>query len=362
VSTGLEPSARVTGDSQLSGTSVLHVLPHRGGGGETFLDVLAALDPPAQRRVALSRSRTPLGALPSILPRWAMIAREASRHSLVHVHGDMASILCAPILRARTSVWHTHGLSFLRRSTGMRSSMARAGVRAAVRGASRTICTSNAERDELAAIVDPDALSRIVVVHNGVELQPPDTPTVRSDARAELGIADGDVLCLCVGRLDEFKDPLTLARAAEAAAPDAPVVAAFAGDGPLLSALEARDARALRALGHRGDLPRLFAAADIFVLPSTREGLSMALLEGMSHGLPSVVSDGPGNPEAVAEAGVVFPVGDAEALADVLRRLARDPDERARLGPAARERVEQHFSRAHFLERMAAVYSEVLRG
>lgn len=361
MSGGLEASARVTAGSSLADSSVLHVLPHPGGGGETFLDMLAGLDPPAQRRVALSRSRTPLGALPSLARRWPAVAREASRHSIVHVHGDMASILCVPILRARTSVWHTHGLSFLRRSTGARSVVARAGVRAAVRAADRTICTSNAERDELAAVVDRDALSRIVVVHNGVEPQPSTAPDARAAVRAELGVADDDVLCLSVGRLDEFKDPLTFARAGEAAAKDAPVVAALAGDGPLLPALAAREGRAMRVLGHRRDLARLFAAADVFVLPSTREGLSMALLEAMSRGLPAVVSDGPGNPEAVGEAGIVFPVGDADALATALVRLARDRDERARLGRAARDRVEEHFSRALFLERMAAVYGELHR-
>jgi glycosyltransferase involved in cell wall biosynthesis len=225
-----------------------------------------------------------------------------------------------------------------------------------VRAASRTICTSNAEREELEAIVESELWDRIVVLHNGVDVPQPAAAEDRAAARAELGVGEEDVLCLYAGRLDEFKDPLTLARAAE----DAQVVAAFAGDGPLLAALRERASAPHRVLGARQDAQRLLAAADVFVMPSRREGLSMAVLEAMSHGLPTVVSDGPGNPEAVGDAGVVFPVGDARALAGALRRLAADRDERARLGSAARERVEQRFSRALFLERMAAVYGELL--
>ena len=230
--------------------------------------------------------------------------------------------------------------------------------------ADRTICTSNAERDELAAVVDGEALNRIVVVHNGVEPQPPTAADARAEARAELGVADDDVLCLCVGRLDEFKDPAhTRAGGRGGAASDAPIVAAFAGDGPLLSALQARDERTLRALGHRDDLARLFAAADVFVPPSTREGLSMALLEGMSHGLPAVRVGRPRQPGGRRRRGRRSSRwGTRMRSPTALRRLARDRDERVRLGALRRrERADRHFSRTLFLERMAAVYREVLR-
>ena len=69
-------------------------------------------------------------------------------------------------------------------------------------------------------------------------------------------------------------------------------------------------------------------------MPSLREGLSYAILEALAHGLATVVSDAPGNPEAVGPAGLVFAAGDAEQLAGLLLHLARDPELRASLGEA----------------------------
>jgi glycosyltransferase involved in cell wall biosynthesis len=95
-------------------------------------------------------------------------------------------------------------------------------------------------------------------------------------------------------------------------------------------------------------------------MPSRHEGLSFAVLEAMAAGVACVVSDGPGNPEAVADSGVVFPAGDADGLRAALARLAADPAQRARLAAAAQERAAAEFSIARFLERMGAVYAEAL--
>ncbi|MBW3653432.1 MAG: glycosyltransferase, partial [Actinobacteria bacterium] len=117
---------------------------------------------------------------------------------------------------------------------------------------------------------------------------------------------------------------------------------------------------AIRPLGFRRDPERLLAAADIFVLPSEREGLSFAVLEAMGHGLAMVVCDGPGNPEAVGEAGIVVPAGDVGALAAALAALARDPARRAVLADAARERVAAQFTRERMLAGIAEAYAAAL--
>ena len=88
-----------------------------------------------------------------------------------------------------------------------------------------------------------------------------------------------------------------------------------------------------------------YSAARVFALPSRVEGTPNALLEAMSCGLPVVVSDGPPGPQELVshgETGLVVPVNDAHALADALRRLARDETLRRRLGEAARERVREY--------------------
>jgi glycosyltransferase involved in cell wall biosynthesis len=117
----------------------------------------------------------------------------------------------------------------------------------------------------------------------------------------------------------------------------------------------------VRVLGYRNDAARLLEAADVFVLPSAREGQSFALLEAMSHGLPLVVADGSGNAETIGEAGLVYPFGDSQALAAALARLASDPAERARLGEAARARARAEFSLERFRERVGQEYRSALK-
>jgi glycosyltransferase involved in cell wall biosynthesis len=340
---------------------VLHVLPHRGGGAETYIDLLEGMEGYVHERAALSSAREPLRSLPSIARRWPGIARRARRADIVHAHGDVASSLVLPLLRSRPSVVTTHGLHFLRRAGGPRARAARTAMRAVVGAAARTVCTSTAERDELVALLGPAVADRLVVVHNGVPLPPESDAEERGAARAALDVADDDVVALYLGRLEERKEPLVAVEAARRARErGAPIVLLVAGEGPLAGEVAARSGPAVRPLGQRADPERLLAAADVLLLPSAREGLAMAALEAMAHGVATVVSDAPGNPEAVGDAGVVAPVGDLEAWTDALVRLTADPDERARLGAAARARVAHEFSVERFLSGIGHAYDSAL--
>jgi len=93
--------------------------------------------------------------------------------------------------------------------------------------------------------------------------------------------------------------------------------------------------------GFQTDVPRELAELDVLVLSSTApEGLGQSVIEGMARGVPVVVPDIGGPPEVVTNevSGLIYRAGDAEAMADALRRLKRDPALRARLsenGPSA---------------------------
>jgi glycosyltransferase involved in cell wall biosynthesis len=324
-----------------------------------MFNMLAGVEGWQHDRCELSPTRDPGRALPSIATRWPGIARRARRYDVLHAHGDVTAIVTLPLLRRQRSVWYSHGLHLLRRATGTRLRGVEAALRAVVSSTNRTICSSEAERDELARLVAPELRDRLVVVHNGVDLPSPIDATERVHVRRELGASEDHVLCVYLGQLEDRKDPGTVIEAVEAA-PDAKLVLALAGDGPLLVSLRARESSTVRVLGFRDDPDRLLAAADVFVMPSSREGLSLAVLKAMSHSLAVVVSDGPGNPEAVGAAGIVFPAGDSAALAQALTALARDPGERERLGQAARTRVERQFRKEHFLSGMTRVYEAVL--
>jgi glycosyltransferase involved in cell wall biosynthesis len=84
-------------------------------------------------------------------------------------------------------------------------------------------------------------------------------------------------------------------------------------------------------------LTQLYAAADLFVLPSRFEGYGMAYAEAIAHGVPVVGTRAGAIPDTVpADAGVLVPPDDVDALAAVLRRLIEDPAERERLAAGAR--------------------------
>ena len=341
--------------------TVLHVLPHPGGGAETYIDLLEGLPGYRHERVALSTTRSRLWGVPSTIAGRRRVGRLARDADLVHLHGDMAAMIAAPAVRGRPLVITTHGLHRLRRSQGVAASLVRHRLGAAVEASARTICIVEAEREDLAAVLPGELQSRLVVVPNGVASSEPADPEQRARARRALGLDDGEVAALFVGQLEERKDPLGAIAAVEAArAGGADIVLLLAGGGPLEDEVHAKRGPGVRPLGHRGDMEDLYIAADIFLMPSRREGMSFALLEAMAHGLAPVVSDGPGHEETVGSAGVLFPAGDRGAMADGLTALAVDPEARTQLGAAARERIRAELSLERFLAGTGDQYEAAL--
>lgn len=329
---------------------VLHVLPHPGGGAETYIDLLEGLEGYRHQRVALSVTRSRLRGVPFVIARRRQVRRLAREVDLIHLHGDMAAMIAGPGLRRRPLVFTTHGLHRLRRSTGLAGRLVRRRLRTAVAASSRTICTAREEYDDLAAALPASLHSRLAVVRNGVPVPPATEPEQRVRARRSLELTDGEIGVLFVAQLEERKDPLGAIAAVEAARDrGSELVLLVAGGGPLEQEVAAHAGAAVRPLGYRDDLADLYAAADLFLLPSHREGMSLALLEAMAHGLTPVVADGAGNAEAVGDAGVVFAAGDISAMSARLAELAADPDARARLGAAARERIRAELSLEQFL-------------
>lgn len=119
----------------------------------------------------------------------------------------------------------------------------------------------------------------------------------------------------------------------------------------------------------RGPLPRDALAAeyrkcDLFVLPSLEEGLAMVILQAMACGAAVVASTESGGRDAGRDGAEIalVPPADTVALADTLNQLAADPERRARLGKAARERVAAGFSWADYGRRALALYARLLEG
>jgi glycosyltransferase involved in cell wall biosynthesis len=110
------------------------------------------------------------------------------------------------------------------------------------------------------------------------------------------------------------------------------------------------------------DVPAYLRAADVFVLPSRREGLPVALLEAMACGLPCVASRLPGSTDTIIDDGVngvLTPPGDAGALAAAIASLLSDPARARRLGAAARATITHRFSSGTIADRWLDAYDVI---
>ena len=229
------------------------------------------------------------------------------------------------------------------------------------------IGNSRAVVRELLAEGVPEA--RVRLIYNGIEVAMP-LPD-RNDARRALGL-DGDALVgVVIANLIPYKGHIDLIRglAHAQASLSKPLRILCAGrDQGLRSELESLAAALglmdnIQFLGQRPDIAPLLAAADFGLLtPYGNEGFSNAILEGMAAGLAMIVTDVGGNAEAVLhdETGLVVPTRDAKAIGDAVLRLAQDPEQRKRLGAAARKRVESEFSLDKCVTAHADLYEELI--
>ncbi len=167
-----------------------------------------------------------------------------------------------------------------------------------------------------------------------------------------------DRIVLAVGRLAWEKDVETLIRGfAIAHRRHAEWTLALVGEGPLKGrlmdlAVEVGVGKVTRFAGFSTTPEQWMARAGLFVLSSRFEGFPNALLEAMAMGMAVVSSDCPSGPREIVangENGRLFPVGDAQGLADILVELMSDPTQRTRLGTAAL-RVRETYSRDRVME------------
>ncbi len=207
---------------------------------------------------------------------------------------------------------------------------------------------------------------RIEVIHNGKDTRRyRPLPNQRARVRTELGIPDDAFVVSFHGSVQPRKNVELLVRAVTALPADLRVHGLIIGGGPTLAQLR-RLATELRApvifTGIRRDIPEVLSVADTAAHLSTAEGFSNSVIESMACGLPLILSDATSHPEQVDDGaqGLLVSPGDVNAVADAIRWLATDPEGRARMGAAARQRAIKEFSRERMIERYNAVLRETL--
>jgi glycosyltransferase involved in cell wall biosynthesis len=210
---------------------------------------------------------------------------------------------------------------------------------------------------------------RVRLIRNGIDLDAYSPADGNPELRRELGIPTGALVVGTVGHLRPEKNFPRLLDACALLDPALGVHVLVVGEGAERAALEARAARPdlagrVHLAGYRPDPPRFYRAMDLFALSSDTEQMPVCMLEAMGSCLAVAATD-VGDVRAVLPAGqepFLVPLTEEapENLAAALDRLARDPEERRRLGRLNRRRVEERFSFAAMLSAYRDAYQSVL--
>jgi len=317
----------------------------------------------------IRREIRPLWDLPGLIRLYTFLRQE--RYTVVHTHTSKAGFVgrLAARLAGVPVILHTiHGFAFHERSPLSTRSFYSALERAASHWCDRIVSVSEFHRHwalEL-GICGP---GKIVAIPNGIARPAVSSRTSRHHLQRQWGVQPADLVILSTGRLAEEKgleDLIAAASILRRAGQGFRVV--LAGNGPLRARLErlARDLDVtdqVTFLGYREDIPDLLAACDLVVLPSLREGLSIALLEAMAAGKPIVATNIGSNVAVASQAdmALVVPPCDPQALAEATLRCGRDPDLRSRLASNARLLFESRYTEDRMLNSYLELYLDLLQ-
>ncbi|HEX2699133.1 MAG TPA: glycosyltransferase [Acidimicrobiales bacterium] len=280
------------------------------------------------------------------------------RPDVLHTHTPKAGVLGRVLGRLAgvpVVVDTCHGL-WMREGDGRLKRSLVVGVEALASAFAHFELYQNADdRRALRFFVGP---RRARVVGNGVDLARfRFDPDGRDAVRAELGVGPDELLVGGVGRRVAEKGLHELASAARALAGKARFVWVGPDDGESVSPA------GLDFVGGRSDMPAVYSALDVFVLPSYREGFSRSAMEAAACGRPMVLSDIRGCRE-VGEHDrhvLLVPPADAAALTTAVDTLLADPDLRARLGRAAATRAADAFDQRDVAQASIDTYRLVAR-
>ncbi|HNJ97025.1 MAG TPA: glycosyltransferase family 4 protein [Ilumatobacteraceae bacterium] len=202
---------------------------------------------------------------------------------------------------------------------------------------------------------------KVMLLGNGIDLSHLNGDrTARDRIRAEWGIDSDDIVAGVVGRLVREKGLHELFEALRTLKPDHPrlrlvVVGPQEPDKPDgLHPTAIAEAAELGVVftGQRSDMPQCYAAMDIFVTATHREGFPRAAMEASASGLPLVATDIRGCRQVVENGvtGLLVPVRNAVALAAAIAELATGPQQRTRMGEAAKRKAASDFDQQRVID------------
>ena len=298
------------------------------------------------------------------------------RPDIVHTHNPKPGVygrLAARAARVPVVVNTVHGLYATPDDRRAKRAVVYTLERVAARCSHAELVQNPEDVDVLAGLGIPR--SQLHLLGNGIDLErfdPARVPVERvAEVRAEMGAGPDDVVCGLVGRLvweKGYREVFTAAAQLRARLPQLRIVVIGPRDADKPDAITALDLdRAerdggVRFLGLRHDVETLYAAMDLHVLASHREGFPRSPMEASAMGVPVVATDIRGCRQAVDDGvtGRLVPVRDAGALAAAIEDLTLAPDVRARMGGAARTKAAKEFDQQRVIAITLSVYGELL--
>ena len=329
------------------------------GSEEDYLQAIAR-DIPAVKIASLQRAISPIKDLAAFI-KLVKVIREF-KPDVIHTHtskagllGRLAGITTYPRAK-RVHTYHGHLLDgyFSKVKTHL---LILCEVMLAKRTHRLIAMGTQVERDLLNAGVGKK--SQFSVLFPGVAEV---SPVAKEKARRDLGLDADDIYCLFVGRLTQIKRPDRLLDVvAELKRREVPVSFLIAGDGDLNEYVKNRissEDLPVTMLGWQKDMAGVFSAADILILCSDNEAVSLALIEGSQYSLP-LVSTNVGSVGDVVINGAtgLLTESNAGGLADAVAKLVGDAALRKAMGEAGKARAEEYFS----LDRMVKDHGHLYR-
>ncbi len=296
----------------------------------------------------------------SLLHLRRLISRE--RYDLVHTHTPIAALIgriAARLARVPVTLYTAHGFYFHDR---MPARKRQAFIWLEKLGGVFTDFTFTQSREDMTAavalgIAGPD---RIQHIGNGIDLKrfnPDRLKDGRPERRSALGLGDQDPAVCMIGRLVREKGYFELLAAFARVVKELPRARLVVIGGALASDHDDAEEEIRRRAGELGldeavnflsfrkDVEAILSAADVFVLPSHREGMPRSILEAMAMELPVVATRIRGSREEVEDGvtGILIEVGDVDGLATSLIELLQNPEKRAVMGQNGRRAAVHRF-------------------
>jgi glycosyltransferase involved in cell wall biosynthesis len=299
------------------------------------------------------------------------LVRLIRKRNIALVHTNTNTILASPLAARLTRVPHVWSIHELM--------VEPATVRSALhylipRFSTRVVTVSQAVRDHMLKDAAKFA-GRFTFVRGAIDVEPFLNAKGRARVRAEWGVREGEVLIGMAGRVTRWKGQSIFVQAAKLIA-EQHAEAKFAAVGGVFDTerfymdrfrKEVRDAgleNKLTINDFRADMPDVFAAFDVFVLPSILpEPFGLVVIEAMASGKP-VVATAPGGPSETVvdgETGFLVPSSDASAMVQALEVLLADPQRRVSMGDAGRRRACEMFSLPRYVTEFEELYETVLK-